>query len=52
MEMGRADRTFFLHVGDLAIGVDVLITADDAAAIEGGETEETNNAHTAILAVG
>ena len=47
MEVGRANRTFFLYVGDFAIGVDVLITADDAAAIECGEAEETNDAHTA-----
>jgi hypothetical protein len=52
MEVGRADRTLLLHVGDLAIGVDVLIPADDAAAIECGESEETNDAHTTTLAVG
>jgi hypothetical protein len=32
--------------------VDVLIAADDAAAIECGESEETNDAHTTTLAVG
>ena len=52
MEVGRANRTFFLYVGDFAIGVDVLITSDDAAAIECGESEEANNAHTTTLAVG
>jgi hypothetical protein len=52
MEVRRADRAFLLHVGDLTVGVDVLIAADDAAAIECGETEETDDAHTTILAVG
>lgn len=52
MEMGRANRTFLLHVGDLAVGVDVLIAADHATAIECGESEETNDAHTTTLAVG
>ena len=52
MEVGRADGAFLLHVGDFAVGVDVLIAADDAAAIECGESEETNDAHTTTLAVG
>ena len=47
-----ADRPLLLDVGDLAVGVDVLITADHAAAIESGESQETDDAHTATLAVG
>ena len=47
MEVGRADGPFLLHVRDFTVRVDVLIAADDAAAIECGEAEETNDAHTA-----
>ena len=52
MEVGRAAGPLFLHVGDLAVGLDVLIAADDAAAIECGKAEETNDTHSATLAVG
>jgi hypothetical protein len=52
MEVGRAARALLLHVGDLTVGVDVLIAADDAAAIECGETKESNDTHTTTLAVG
>lgn len=45
MRMAAAGLTFFLYVGDFAARRHLAITANDAAAAESSESEQTNQTH-------